>query len=394
VTRLPLLVAMRTVSAGGAFPDVTGAAFAVLLVLADFATTERPEWAPEGGDAWAWPSRAELARRSRVSVATVKRAVRQLEDAGVVQVERRPGGSSGYVLRIGTGVEVTRPDDMGGRVTMHQGGRVTMHQGGRVNLTRPDVDEPAAFQSDENLQGSTLPGRVNLTRLTPEPGEVDGGGRVNLTRGVGSNRPGGRVNLTPDSPMLSQDLSQKIPAAGVDLDPGETRAPAPTRTREATPRARWETPAPLVVPSADPRTQVPSPADGAFAPACNIGFNQVSGAGGTVDPSENGNAFLASPDGQAETPAPRNLIKTDVACRREGAVGGARDLGSRIGRRDDEGSRGLPPSPGRGLACTRGRGGAGLSRIQIYSSSRDLLGEILGEHGRVGGQIDPTPGSI
>ena len=245
MTRLPLLVAMRTVSAGGAFPDVTGAAFAVLLVLADFATTERPEWAPEGGDAWAWPSRAELARRSRVSVATVKRAVRQLEDAGVVQVERRPGGSSGYVLRIGTGVEVTRPDDMGGRVTMHQGGRVTMHQGGRVtmhqvgrvtmhqggrvNLTRPDVDEPAAFQSDENLQGSTLPGRVNLTRLTPEPGEVDGGGRVNLTRGVGSNRPGGRVNLTPDSPMLSQDLSQKIPAAGVDLDPGETRAHAYTR---------------------------------------------------------------------------------------------------------------------------------------------------------------------
>lgn len=251
--RLPVLAVLRAQRAG-ALAGLPAPARLVLVALADFATTDRPPWAPpDGGDAWAWPSLAELVRVTGCSQSTVQRAIRQLFDAGlVVPVGRKARNAHGYVVNL-------------------------------TSLVTPNV---VTLTSLDGVGG------VKVVNLTIESGQPDQS-RV--------------VNLTTDSPRrFSQGITQnQIPTGDDDLDPGEAaQAPAPTRTREA-PR-RWSPLAPIAVPAHDPRTTPHDPSapggapSGAFAPPSGCGSVVVSGAGGTMDPSGERNALLSRPDGRAD----------------------------------------------------------------------------------------------
>lgn len=72
-------------------PEPTGAPRAVLLVLAEHANASTGE---------CWPSETRIAARAGLHEGTVRRAVKALESAGLIVVQRTPGRVNRYLLLV------------------------------------------------------------------------------------------------------------------------------------------------------------------------------------------------------------------------------------------------------------------------------------------------------
>ena len=97
-------------------PDITDrSTWAVMMALANRSD-------PEG---WSWPARDRIARESRSSVSTVKRALRDAIDNGWLEVRPRVGTSNHYHLLL-RGVGHGDPSPHRGRSSFGPGGRVKL----------------------------------------------------------------------------------------------------------------------------------------------------------------------------------------------------------------------------------------------------------------------------
>lgn len=147
--------------------DLQGSRLLVMLALAD--------WANDGG--YCWPSSEALAQKARMSRATVFRVLADLEQAGYVERQVRPGHSTMYRVvprptRQGCQPDTPPDDETGGShsetgLTGETGRGLTGETGGvspvRHRTTREPPEEPSPFappdgNADEGGQLTLLPG--------------------------------------------------------------------------------------------------------------------------------------------------------------------------------------------------------------------------------------------
>lgn len=83
--------------------EPVGATRVVLLVLAEHANAQTGE---------CWPSLPRIARRAGIHEVTARKAITELEAAGLIGVRRRPGRVNRYVLLIDPVTTTTPVDDV------------------------------------------------------------------------------------------------------------------------------------------------------------------------------------------------------------------------------------------------------------------------------------------
>lgn len=121
--------------------DITSNAIRVYLVIRRFADK----------DLKMWPGRATIAKKARISVATVDRAIKELKDIGAVKVEQRrdPDNPNRLLTNLYT-ITVPILSDGG---TLTSDGRGTLTDDGRGTLTSDEVTrtielEPLELDTD------------------------------------------------------------------------------------------------------------------------------------------------------------------------------------------------------------------------------------------------------
>jgi DNA-binding transcriptional MocR family regulator len=137
----------------------------VLLMLANYADAQR---------AACWPSRRRLAEQCGVRVETIKRAIRQLEDLGLIERDKRFDASgrqtsNRYTLRIdttgpGEGGDIDTPGeakDAPGRGAQDEGGR------GAKNAPVSSLNRHSNHQSNQRAEDVPIPKNLQTPIFLP-----------------------------------------------------------------------------------------------------------------------------------------------------------------------------------------------------------------------------------
>jgi DNA-binding MarR family transcriptional regulator len=195
--------------------------YLVLVAIASFADS----------DGRAWPSYGAIARRARVSEATVKRAIRGLEGAGELVVFSRGSGrrTNAYVVVAAQTTRVTK-DDPSERAGLGSNKTGLGSNGASTRVTMDDLGSP--YLEDQQIEGRGEGSNVEADPPTSEDVYRNGNGHGNSLAEIGRVLAEAEQKATPRTAHRREERGRAVSAGGQGARAQGARAEGPLGDRQ------------------------------------------------------------------------------------------------------------------------------------------------------------------